>query len=293
MIAIMGATGHTGSVVADKLLAAGQPIRVLGRSAERLQGLTRRGAQPGIGDVTEPVFLSNAFRDATAVYALVPPDYSNPDPWGYYDRVGRAIEAGIQKAGVRRLVLLSSLGAERESGTGLIVGLHRVEQRLKKLDTSLLSLRAGFFMENLYGSLGTIKQQGINGGSVPPEVPISMVAAEDIGAIAAEELQRSGSAGFTTREILGPRDYTMIEATRIIGQKIGKPDLKYVQFPDAGVTQAFIGMGFAPRTAELFVEMAHGIGTIVKSVEGRTRQNTTPTTLERFAEGLAETYRKM
>jgi len=293
MIAIMGATGHTGSVVAERLLTAGQPIRVLGRSAERLQQFTRRGAQAGIGDATDPAFLSDSFRGATAVYALVPPDYAHPDPWSYYDQIGRAIAAAVQKAGVRRLVFLSSLGAERESGTGLIVGLHRVEQQLKSPGASVVSLRAGGFMENFYGSLGTIRQQGINGGGTPPDVPSSMVATEDIGAVAADELQRNGPAGFTVREILGPRDYTMSEATRIIGQAIGKPDLRYVQFPDAGVKQALIGMGFSPRAADLFVEMVRGIGTTVKSVEGRNRQNTTPTTLEHFAERLAEAYRKM
>ena len=291
MITIMGATGHTGSVTTNQLLDANQPVRVLGRSAERLQPFVKRGAKPAVGDATDAAFLTDAFRGATAVYALVPPDYGQADPFAYYDKVGAAVETAVKKTGVKRLVFLSSLGAERPAGCGLIGGLHRVEERFKKLEVSTVSLRAGFFMENFFGMLGMIKQQGIMGGATPPDVPISMVACHDIGVVAADELQKAGAPGFTTRELLGPRDYSMAEAARIIGQKIGKPDLQYVQFPDDGVKQAFMGMGFSPRAAELFVEMAKGIGSNVKTLEGRNVRNSTPMSLEQFAVKLGEAYR--
>jgi uncharacterized protein YbjT (DUF2867 family) len=294
MIVVMGATGHTGGAVADRLLAAGKPIRVLGRSAERLQPLVKRGATPAVGDATDAAFLTEAFRGAAAVYALVPPDYAQPDPIAYYDRVGAAIETALKRTQVPHVVHLSSLGTELAAGTGIIVGSHRVEQRLKKLDAAVVVLRPGFFFENLYSSLGLIKQQGVNGGATNPDVSLAMIATQDIAAVAAEELTTKRARGTTVRELLGPRDYTMTDVTRILGAKIGKPGLPYVQFPDEGVKAALVQAGFSRGTADAFVEMSHAFNAgIVHSLEGRNAGNTTETTFERFADQLAEAYRNL
>src|SRR5437867_12780826 len=131
------------------------------------------------------------------------------------------------------MVFLSSLGGDLPGGTGPITGLHDLEERFKTLGVDLLVLRPGYFFENFYGLLGLIKQQGINGGALEPDVPLAMTATQDIGAAAADELSRSEFRGTSVRELLGPRDYTMAETTRILGEKIGRPDLKYVRFPDS------------------------------------------------------------
>ena len=46
MIVVLGATGNTGSVVAQRLLDAGESVRVVSRSRERLQPLVDAGAEP-------------------------------------------------------------------------------------------------------------------------------------------------------------------------------------------------------------------------------------------------------
>ncbi|NWD78720.1 epimerase, partial [Pseudomonas gingeri] len=48
MYVITGATSRTGSQIARRLLAAGQPVRVIGRSAERLQGFVDLGAEASV-----------------------------------------------------------------------------------------------------------------------------------------------------------------------------------------------------------------------------------------------------
>src|SRR5581483_12337907 len=102
---IMGASGHTGSVVADRLLAAKKQIRVLGRSADRLQPFVKRGATPMVGDAADPAFLVDAFRGASAVFVLIPPDYKQADPVSYYDKIGAAVETALKRAQVRYVVL--------------------------------------------------------------------------------------------------------------------------------------------------------------------------------------------
>jgi len=124
MIAVMGATGSTGRAVVERLLDAGRKVRVIGRSAERLKRFVDRGAEPITGDASDAAVLTSALSGADAVYAMVPPDYGQPDPRAYYHRFGETIEKAARQSGVRRIVFLSSVGAELPSGTGPIAGLH-------------------------------------------------------------------------------------------------------------------------------------------------------------------------
>lgn len=292
IVTVMGATGNTGSVVAEKLLAAGVEVRALGRSSDKLAPLAKAGAKPVVADVLSQAQLSAAMRGSDALYAMIPPLYTTPDILGYYEQAADSIARAIAESGVRRVVFLSSIGAELDRGTGPVVGLHRAEAKLKALaGIDLLLLRPGYFFENFFGSLGLIKQQGVNGGATAPDVPIAMIAARDIGVLAASALQKADFSGVSVRELVGPRDLTMTEATRIFGAKIGKPDLPYVQFPDEGVIAALQPAGFSRDVAEKFVEMSHAFNARkVQLTQPRTPATTGPTTFESFAEGLAKAF---
>jgi uncharacterized protein YbjT (DUF2867 family) len=293
LVTVMGATGKTGQVVTRALLAGGAQVRALGRSSEKLTSLAQAGAQPVVADATRAADLTTAFRGADAIYALVPPNYASADPLGNYDLVNGALVSALKESGVKRLVYLSSLGAELASGSGPIVGLHRGEEKLKALPgLDLLFLRAGYFYENHFGSLGLIKAQGGNGGATAPDVPIVQIASRDIGEIAARALLARDFQGVTVRELYGPRDLTMTEATRILGSKIGKPDLEYAQFPDDGVIAGLTSAGFGAATARLFVEMSHAFNEgKVKTLQPRVPANTGRITFEDFADTWAQAYK--
>jgi uncharacterized protein YbjT (DUF2867 family) len=295
MITVMGATGHTGGVAAARLLDGGETVRVVARSAERLGTLVGRGAEAAVGDAGDPVFLAQAFRGADAVYVMIPADYSRPDVLDQYGRIGEAIARALETSGVRRAVFLSSVGAELPAGNGPIAALHRAEERLKEIaGLDLLLLRAGYFYENHLGTLGLIRQQGINGGAIPPDAPIPTIASADIGAFAAEALRARDFAGTTVRELLGPRELTMREATRSIGARIGKPDLEYVQFPADGYVAGLIQAGFPAPVASLLLEMSEALGAGRVAAHGApNEQRRGRITFEEFAEVLAQAYRGM
>lgn len=292
LVTVLGATGKTGGVVSERLLAAGVQVRAMGRSADKLAGLTRAGAQPVVGDVARASDLVAALRGADAVYALVPPSYAAPDVLEHYRQVNDALAAALVESGVKRVVYLSSLGAELPSGTGPVVGLHRGEEKLKALPgLDLLLLRPGFFYENHFGSLGLIKAQGVNGSATAPDVPVVQIASRDIGEIAAQALIESDFSGVTVRELSGPRDLTFVETTRILGTRIGKPDLKYVQFPDDGVVAGLKSAGFSESVARSFVEMSHAFNEgKVRVHQPREPATTGKITLESFAEAWAQAY---
>jgi len=285
MYVITGATGNTGSVAARQLLARGERVRVIGRSAGRLESHKAGGAEPFLCDLTDTAALTKAFEGARAVYAMIPPDVSIPDYRAYQDRVTDAIAAALKSTQVKHVVSLSSMGADKPSGTGPVAGLHRMEQVLNAIGgLNALHLRAGYFMENTLSQVGVIRAMGVTAGPLLPHLKLPMIAARDIGLAAAQALLALDFRGHAARELLGQRDISMIEATTLIGRAIGRPDLTYVQATAEQSRDSLIQAGMSPSLAGLILEMATALNSgYMVPLEPRSPQNTTPTSYERFA----------
>ncbi|MEW5979961.1 MAG: NmrA family NAD(P)-binding protein [Acidobacteriota bacterium] len=293
MYVIVGATGNTGRVVAERLLANGKKVRVIGRQADRLQPLVKKGAEAFVSSVNDSSEMLRAFQGAQGAYLMIPPDLRVEHFRVYQNEVGQVYAGAIRQAGVPFVVNLSSLGAYLPEGAGPISGLGDVEKQLSQVQTAnIVHLRAAYFMENFYLNLDLISNQGLNGTPLRGDLPIPMIAARDIGEAAAELLLGLDFSGHSTRELLGQRDISMQEATRIIGGAIGKPDLAYVQFPYERAEKAMVGMGLSQDVARGMSEMYRAINEgRVRSQETRSELNSTSTSFEQFADGFARVYR--
>lgn len=284
MYVVMGASGHTGHVVATNLLTRGQKVRVIGRNSPHLQPLTSKGAEPFIADASDASALAKAFHDADSAYVMIPPNLSSNDPLGYSNRVSDAIAAAIKNSGAKNIVALSSIGAELPSGTGPVVGLHNLEQKLNQISSAnVLYLRAGYFMENTLPQVNAIRQMGSLATPLRPDLKLPMIATRDIGTTAADALVHPTIRGKQTRELLGQRDLSYTEVASIIGKAIGKSDLKYVQAPDDQFRAALVQIGMSEQVANLLLEMTQALNAgKMHALEPRTVQNTTPTSYETF-----------
>lgn len=292
MYTIIGATGHIGSKAAEILLARGEQVRVVGRDAGRLAPLKAKGAKTFVGDILDTVFLTNAFTGADAVFAMIPPNFSTPDFREYQNDAGRSIVHAIIGSGVRYVVNLSSQGADLPAGTGPIVGLHDQEARLNKLaGVNVLHLRATYFMENLLMNIPVIHQMGFAGSAIRGDQKFAMIATRDIAARVAEHLVRRDFTGKVVMDLLGQRDLTLEEAIHVIGDKIGWPELKYVQLPYDEALKGMVATGITPNLGGLFIEMSKAINNGLLAVgRPRTTENTTPTAIEDFAVVFAEAF---
>jgi uncharacterized protein YbjT (DUF2867 family) len=292
MITVMGATGNTGGAVARRLLDAGEHVRVLGRSHDRLAGLAAAGARAVVGDATDPEYLTAAFRGADAVYTLLPVDVRQPDFHAHQARLREAIVAAIAAAGVPHVVALSAVGADLRSGTGFIASLHAQEARLRDLPASdVLLLRPGSFYDNFHAQLDVIAAEGVMADSVAPDVPLPMVAARDVAAVAAAALVARDWHGVSVHEVLGPRDLTHEEVARIVGRSIGRPDLAYVQVPYDDMEAMLTAAGFSPDAAHHQVEMTRAFNEGRVAASGlRTPADAAATRFEDFAAELAAAH---
>jgi len=295
MIVITGATGHTGSVAAEKLLGAGAKVRVIGRDAKRLARFSQKGAEAVVADMTDAAALEKALSGANAVYAVMPPNITAADVRAYQERVTDSIAAAIRNNRITYAVALSSTGADKTYGTGPVMGVHSLEKKLGSIQgLNVLSLRCGYFMENLLPQVGVIQSMGFMAGPVRPDVPLPMIDTRDIGAVAAESLLKPDFAGMQTRELLGTRHVAYTEAAKIIGAAITKPDLAYRQVPASVLKPAMMQMGMSSNMVDLLLEMAEALNTgHMKSQEPRSARNTTATPLETFAaEIFAPAFRR-
>lgn len=285
MITITGASGNTGSKIANLLLDNGAQVRVIGRSEDHLRSLKDRGAEIMVGDQSDKEFLIKAFSGSDGAYLIIPPKLDAEDVRAYYNQLGDIAVEAIKRSGLKKLVFLSSLGAEQDFGTGPVLGLHDVEKKLEELsDVDIVILRPGYFMENTLWNIQLIKNEHINGGSASPDAQYYMIATKDIAAKASEFLVDPSFTGHSVVDLFGQK-LSYNDVTHIIGAKIGEPDLPYVQFPDEDAIKGLKDMGLSDSLAKSFVDLSHAIGEgKVTVTHGNPEEPTSPTSYRQFVE---------
>ena len=287
-ITVLGATGNIGTALVHHLLQQGHQVTAVSRPSTRLDALAQAGAITKAGDAHDAPFLTEALRGADAAFLMIPPNVTSPDVLAFMDQIGEATARAVRDSGLKQAVHLSSIGADEAAGTGPVVGLHHQEGRLNAIEgLSVVHLRPAYFMENLLANVGLIQHMGIAGSATKADVQFPMVATKDIAAKAAELLTADKLENQAVQYLLGPRDYSLAEATAAIGQAIGRPELPYVAFSYEDAKKGMLGAGLSESMASLYDEMTRNINEGRSMAAGpRDAASTTPTTIDEFARGV-------
>jgi uncharacterized protein YbjT (DUF2867 family) len=292
MYVITGATGNTGKIITNALLDAGKKVRIICRDAAKAKELIGKGAELFQGDTTDVEFLKKAFSGANAVYAIIPPDWTTNDFRSHQMKHIQAMAEAIKVEKVKYVVSLSSQGAHLESGSGVVLGLHKMEKAFNAVPgLNTLHLRPTYFMENTLGMAGLIKQAGIMGSPVKPDLRFPMIATKDIGNYAAKRLLKLDFTGNNVQDLLGPEDVSYTEVAKIYGAEIGKPELPYIQFSYEDFKNAMVGqMGASESMADNMIEFVKAMNEGKVTVAIRTSESTTPTSIKEFSKTFAYVY---
>jgi uncharacterized protein YbjT (DUF2867 family) len=257
MFVIAGVSGNTGSVVADTLLAARQPVRVIVRDAAKGEPWKAKGAEVAIASLDDRAATARALAGAQGVYILLPPNgWTETHVAESRKQLAATILGAITDARPGHVVLLSSIGANHESGTGPIQYIRPLEQGLREAGIPSTFLRAGFFMENWGASApGAIESgtlyYGMRGDRTMPQV-----ATPDIGKTAARLLQE-GPRGVRVVQLAGPVDLTLNDVAEVLGKIAGKP-IQAVTVPREATLGAFTGMGASKDVGEMYADLMDG-----------------------------------
>ncbi|MFE7611500.1 NmrA family NAD(P)-binding protein [Streptomyces celluloflavus] len=288
MFVITGANGRTGRAAAGHLLSAGYPVRAVGRSARRLADLAARGAEVWEADPTDSAALTDSFRGADGIYAVIQPNYipDHPDFGAFQDQVAASLTKAVTESGVTRVVGLSSWGARHPKGTGPVMGLHRFEQRLSAVPgVDTLWLRAGYFMENLLDHVDTAAAHHRISAPFEPDLPLPFVTTGDVGARAGEELANGTWHGTEVLELRGERDVSMREAVSVIAKAVCADDFTYEQTSLADFHAELRSKGVSLNVADMMAEVGEAINSRhTRTEQPRTARTSTPTSIERFIE---------
>jgi uncharacterized protein YbjT (DUF2867 family) len=276
---VAGATGRVGSLVARELLAEGHKVRAIVRSAGKAQDLVAKGAELATGELTDEAFLTGALRGADGAFLLIPPPpHDSTDVRAYQDRVSHAEAQAVASSGVRHVVVLSSWGAEQPAGTGPIVGLHVLEEALKKTKAISTFVRAGSFTENLLAMRGAAEHQSILPNFFPPEFKMATIATRDIAPVAVRALL-SPPAATEVVYVMGTHEYSAVDQAAYLSKKLGK-EVKLLNLPVASASQAIQQGGVGVSMANLYQEMYEGAMKGLLGVVAGSRIEKGPSTLE-------------
>lgn len=292
MYVIIGATGNTGRRITENLLAQDKQVTAISRTEAHLTDLVGRGATAAVGTLDDIDFLTETFHSATGVYLMIPPNFTAADFREYQQTVAQALTEAVRRAGVRHAVVLSSIGAHSDQ-SGVVAGLRDFEAMLKGVEgLNVLFLRAGFFMQNFYGNIGLIKGMGINGGfPIEGDITMPIVHVNDIADVATQHLLALDFQGASHTYAVGERDLSLKEATQVLGSAIDRPELPWVTFPYEQARAGMVQMGMSESLADAYVQFGRATneGTLMADYR-RTPENTTPTSLEAFAQEFSGAY---
>jgi NAD(P)H dehydrogenase (quinone) len=222
MYAITGVTGKVGGAVARALLADGQSVRAVVRNPDKGQVWKDRGCEVALATIEDGASLSVAFQRAEAVFVLIPPDFDPSPEFSEAREIGKALHSALAAALPKRVVYLSTIGAQARE-INLLSQHSIIEKAIGDLPIPITFLRPAWFMENCGWDVTPARETGVVPSFLQPlDKPVPMVAAADIGKLAAELLQEK-CEGHRVIELEGPTRVTPNQVATTLAKLLGKP----------------------------------------------------------------------
>lgn len=259
MFVISGATGNTGSTVAETLLDQGQPVRVIVRSEAKGAPWKAKGAELVIAEVTDTDALTNALQGASGAYFMLPPDLTNEDFLGESLRRAESIVKAATAARLPHAVILSSVGAQHVDRVGPISTIAQMEKLFIAASIPLTAVRPGYFLENIHDVMPAVLHEGVYPSMILPlDHKIDMVATLDIGLTVAEALVNPPTVAHRVIELKGADQYSAEDVAAELSRVLGR-DITPVPVPPEAWVDTLKQAGLSQQSAETMAEMHENI----------------------------------
>jgi len=271
-IVLTGSISQIGKPLVKKLIERNHHVTVISSKSERVNEIQSLGAKAAIGSMFDLNFLSETFKGADIVYLMETLDAAGSffdqrvDFIAAVERIVLNYKKAIEEAGIKKVVHLSSIGADMEKDNGFLCFHHVAESILRQLsdDISIKFIRPVGFYSNLFPLINMIKTQGAifyNYGGDQKEPWVSPL---DIASAIAEEIDKP----FEGRMIryVASDEVSPNEIAKTLGSEIGILDLKWIIISNEKLLKNLLKAGFNPQIANGFVEMqtSQGNGLLYK-----------------------------
>lgn len=249
-VIVTGSLGNISRILMEKLVSAGHEVKVITSNAERVKEIEQLNAIPLVGKVDDLDFVNSAFSGASAVYTMVPPSYGTTE---LIKKAGETYAKAIKSNQVPLVVNLSGIGAHLPNGPGPSGANFYIENVFNALsNTNVLHLRPGMFYSNFYGTIDLIKYQNVIGNNFDENVVLALSHPLDIANVAFDAIHNNNSDGKTYKYVVSD-EITGKEIAEKLGSALGKPGLKWVQFPDEEMFQSLLQQGMTEQMATTYI----------------------------------------
>lgn len=272
---ITGATGQVGGEVLRHLTRMDVPVRALVRDLAKANAgaIRRSGIEPVVGDFAKPETLAPALEGADVMFlqcANVP---------GQVELEANAVDAAV-RAGVRRVVKLSILGARAGSPVPFRDWHGRIEEKLENSGVDFTILRPNFFMQGLSNLVG----DGGNLYAPTGDGRVGWVNVRDVAKVAAHTLKENGHEG-KTYTITGPESLSLAEVAAKLSE-VARREIQHADISPKAAREGMLSSGtsewFAEALLELFAAIRqNSLDTVTDTVERVV--GTKPCTLTEYA----------
>jgi len=276
MVLVTGATGNAGGAVVGALVAAGTPARALVRPGTDASKLPR-GVEAVEGDLNRPETLRPHLNGVDAAFLL-----------SGYEAMEQTL-ALMRRAGVRRVVLLSSSAAPSGDTSNAVARYHIDSERaVREAGLVWTFLQPSSFMTNTLQWAPQL-QAGDVVRAPFPDVRVATIDPADLGAVAAAALTSDDHAGRAYR-LSGPEPLTTGDRVAILARVLGR-DLRFEAQSDEEA-RAEMSEAMPPQYVDAFMSF-FADGTLdesevlpaVEEITGRP-----PGTFEAWARAHAERF---
>ncbi len=253
-------TGNTGKHVLAAALAAQEPTRVLVRDPQRLDPDLLASIEVVQGDLRNRESLRRALTGIDTAFYCVPQSADAPDVGAYYREFSEPFAAEAASAGLRRVVTVSG-GDDSDDARGPGAALRDTERALNTVVGAARHIRCGYFMENLLWQAQTIAHAAKFTLPLPPHVPLAWIAAQDIGAAAAELMLDDSWSKINAVEAYGPTKLTCTDAAKVLTAALEFNVVYEATDPNTWVNdlQRYgVGAAMATSLKDMFAEIEHG-----------------------------------
>lgn len=254
---IMGASGRVGSAIVANLIKKGRNVKGIVRNNEKAEPLTKQGADFAIADAFNLSALTEAIKDGTTLFIITPETGKGDDVMGDTKKMLENIRKAIEKSTIKKIVGLSSMGAQYDKGTGNLLMSYLLEQEFKHTEVEQTFIRPAYYLSNWLAYLPVVKDMGTLPTFYPVDLSIPMISPMDVAEFAADIIASNHSGG-KIYEIFGPAEYSSADVAKAFAEAL-HTDVKARQIPRSKWDDTLRKIGFSDDAIKNFIEMTEKV----------------------------------
>lgn len=254
---ILGASGRVGSAAVDRLLEQNATVKGVVRNEEKAEVLTSRGADAAVADAHNLPALKVALRNGDKLFALTPETGREEDVLGDTNDILTNYRAALAASGIKKVVGLSSMGAQHREGTGNLVMSYMLEHAFDGLGLTRVFIRPAYYFSNWLGYLDAARESGVLPTFFPVDLKIPMICPGDVGHFAAD-VMLNDDGDMTIYELSGPASLSSADVANVFSDVLNK-EIRAQQIPRNQWDETLRSIGFSADGIRNFAEMTEAV----------------------------------